>query len=101
MVHLLYVRHCARFQGYKNSCDVAPQEAHDPVKTSIRFNHRDFPGGPVVKNSPCSTGDAGLIPDQGTKIPYAAGQRSPLSATSGLTCHNKRSHVLQQRPDAA
>ena len=38
--------------GYKNSYDVAPQEAHDPVKMSIRFNHRDFPGGSVVKNSP-------------------------------------------------
>lgn len=23
----------------------------------------------MVKNSPCSTGDAGLIPDQGIKIP--------------------------------
>ena len=53
----------------------------------------------MVKNSPCSTGDAGLIPDQGTKIPHAAGQLSPLTATSGLACHNKRSHVLQ--PDAA
>ena len=59
-----------------------------------------FPGGPVVKNSPCSTGDAGLIPNQGTKIPHAAGQLSPLTATSGLACHNKRSHVLQRRPDA-
>ena len=71
MVHLLYVRHCARFQGYKNSCDVAPQEAHDPVKTSIRFNHRDFPGGPVVKNSPCNAWDMSGIPGQGTKIPHA------------------------------
>ena len=29
----------------------------------------DFPGGPVVKNPPCSAGEVGLIPGQGTKIP--------------------------------
>ena len=31
---------------------------------------RDFPDGPVVKNLPSSAGDAGSIPDLGTKIPY-------------------------------
>ena len=29
----------------------------------------DFPGGPVVKNLPCSAEDTGLIPGWGTKIP--------------------------------
>ena len=71
MGHLLYVRHCARFQGYKNSYDVAPQEAHDLVKMSIKFNHRDLPGFPVVKNSPCNAWDMGWIPGQGTEIPHA------------------------------
>ena len=33
----------------------------------------DFPGGPVVKNSPSNAGDAGLIPDEGTNIPPAVG----------------------------
>ena len=28
---------------------------------------RDFPGGPVVKTSPSSVRDAGLIPGQGAK----------------------------------
>ena len=37
----------------------------------------DFPDGPVVKNPPCNAEDAGSIPDQGTKIPRAAGQLSP------------------------
>ena len=37
----------------------------------------DFPGGPMVKNPPCNSGDAGLIPVQGTKVPHAAGQLSP------------------------
>ena len=36
-----------------------------------------FPSGPVVKNPPADTGDMGLIPDQGTKIPHASGQLSP------------------------
>ena len=31
----------------------------------------DFPGGPVVKNLPCNTGNMGSIPGQGTKIPHA------------------------------
>ena len=30
-----------------------------------------FPGGPVVKNLPCNSGDTGLLPGQGTKIPHA------------------------------
>ena len=39
--------------------------------------YRNFPGDPVVKNQPCNSGDAGLIPVQGTKVPHAAGQLSP------------------------
>ena len=42
---------------------------------------RELPGGPVVKNLPSSAGDVGSIPDQGTKIPHALGQLSPLTAT--------------------
>ena len=38
-------------------------------------------GGPVVKNLPSNAGDVGSIPDQGTKIPHALGQLSPLTAT--------------------
>ena len=30
---------------------------------------RDFPGGPVVETLPANTGDVGLIPGQGAKIP--------------------------------
>ena len=36
----------------------------------------DLPGVPVVKNLPASTGDIGLIPCRGTKIPHARGQLS-------------------------
>ena len=31
----------------------------------------DFPGAPVVKTSPSTTGGAGSIPGRGTKIPHA------------------------------
>ena len=37
---------------------------------------RDSPGGPVVKNLPCNSGDSGLIPGQGTKIPHTSEQQS-------------------------
>ena len=46
---------------------------------------RDFPGGPVVKNLPCSAGNVGSIPGQGTKIPHATGQLSPRATTTELT----------------
>ena len=41
----------------------------------------DCRGSPVAKNLPCNAGDAGSIPDWGTKIPLAAGQLS-LRATA-------------------
>ena len=31
----------------------------------------ELPGGPVIKNPPSNAEDAGSIPGQGTKIPYA------------------------------
>ena len=37
----------------------------------IRSGGWDFPGGPVVKTLPSTTGGAGSIPGQGTKIPHA------------------------------
>ena len=40
----------------------------------------------MVKNSACSAGDVGLIPGQGTKIPHAAEQPSPCTATSEPRC---------------
>ena len=46
------------------------------------MQHRDFSGGPVVKNSPPNAGDVGWIPGQGTKIPHAAEQLSPHTAAT-------------------
>ena len=41
----------------------------------------DFPGASGVKNPPCNAGDVGSIPAQGTNIPHAMGQLSPLATT--------------------
>ena len=49
---------------------------------------RDFRGGPVVKNPPYNSGDVGLIPGQGTKIPHDAGQLSPHATTTELVSLN-------------
>ena len=38
----------------------------------------------MVKNPPYNAGDAGSIPDQGTKVPHAAGQLSPRATTTKL-----------------
>ena len=50
--------------------------------------HRDFSGGPVVKNPSCNAGDAGSIPGRGTRIPHATGQLSPRATTTELARHN-------------
>ena len=51
------------------------------VETFAKVCVRTFPSDPVVKILPCSAGDAGLIPDQGTKIPHISEQQS-LSTTT-------------------
>ena len=44
--------------------------------TATKTSFWDFCSGPMVKNSPSNTGEAGLIPGQETKIPHAEGQLS-------------------------
>ena len=56
--------------------------------------HRDFPGGPVVRNLSCNAGDAGSIPGRGTKIPHATGQLSSHATTRETVYHNYRAHML-------
>ena len=52
-------------------------------KRMIRWSlSGDLPGGPVVKNLPCSSGGVGLIPGQGTKIPHAAEQLNQWTTTT-------------------
>ena len=49
----------------------------------------------MVKNPPTNAGDAGLIPDQGTKIPQTMGQLSPCTTTTEPACLNYRAWVPQ------
>ena len=50
--------------------------------TDQNLRVKDIPGGPVVKNSPCDTGNTGSSPAQGPKILHAVEQLSPDAATS-------------------
>ena len=66
----------------------------------------DFPGAPVVKNLPCNAGDGSFIPGRGTKIPHAVEQLRPraitresVCCTEGFCMMQRRSCVLQRRPD--
>ena len=43
----------------------------EALNVSTKSLFWDFPGGPVVKNLSANTGDMGLIPGPGTKIPHA------------------------------
>ena len=65
------------------------------VNQKSRTMHRDFPGGPVVKNLPSNAGDVGSISGQETKIPHAAEQLSLHAATTEPTCPNQRGRVPQ------
>ena len=47
----------------------------------------DFPGGIVVKNTPSKARDPGSITGQGTKIPPALGQLSPVAITREPMLH--------------
>ena len=57
--------------------------------------HWDLPGGPVVKNLPCNTGDMGQIPGWGAKILHGMERLETLCATMKIlhdatkTCHRQ------------
>ena len=46
----------------------------------------------MVKNPPSNSGDAGSIPDQGTKIPHVSGQLNQHAATRQLQLEKPLSH---------
>ena len=64
-------------------------------KQNEKTTHRDFPGGPVVKNLPSNAGDVGLIPGRGTKIPHAMGQLNPHATTTEPACSRARAPQLE------
>ena len=54
---------------------------------------RDFSGGSLVENLPCSAGYVSPIPGAGTKISHAAGQLSLCTAVTEPVC--SRASLLQ------
>ena len=66
-------------------------------KDHLRDYNKNFLGGPVVKNPPCSEGDTSSTPGRETNILYAMGQLSPHTTTREPASHNKRSCMKQQR----
>ena len=80
------------------SCDLFPNSSVGQIREKKRGGS---PGGPVVKNLPSSTGDAGSIPGQGAKIPHAAGQLS-LCATATEPARSRAcAPQLERSPCAA
>ena len=72
-----------------------------PCFQNVRIVDKDFPGGPVVKTSPCSAEGMGSSPDQRTKIPHApgCGKKNKLSIKTGSSpvvsgVVHPRAHVL-------
>ena len=47
-------------------------------EVAIKMSEGDFPGGSVVKGPPSNVGGVGLIPGQGSKVPYAEGYGQKL-----------------------
>ena len=86
--------------GIVSSCEhsgeVEPLRAHEAEPLVLRnlvsecaaFGQQVSKGGSVVKNLPSSAGHVGSIPGQGTKIPHAEEQLSPLTATTEPVCLN-------------
>ena len=55
---------------------------------------RDFSDSPVVNKLLYGVGHGGFILGQGTKIPHATEQLSPLIATREPMGHSERSHMM-------
>ena len=70
--------------GQESKCFSFPERLHfrTAPASQLRSTPGDFPAGSVVKNLPCNAVNAGSIPGQGTMIPHAAGQLSPLAAST-------------------
>ena len=73
---LLQVKELYFFSFIKLDSDVISLEKKKKL-SGLKKKLRDFSGGLVVNNPPSSTGDTGLTPGQGTRIPHALKRVSP------------------------
>ena len=62
------------------------ENGSNTVTYSIRTLQTGTPLVPVVKNPPCTAGDAGSIPCRVTEIPHASKKLSPCTATTEPVC---------------
>ena len=58
-----------------------------PLVICLKKPPQGFPGGPVVKNLPCSTEDTGSSPGQGTKIQCHRATAESAASTGEATLH--------------
>ena len=86
----------ARQQRPGTNIVVKPHDGIPHCSQKKNAQTRNFAGGPVVKNLPSNTGDTGLIPGQGTKIPPAVGQLSPCTPASEPTYSGARAPQLER-----
>lgn len=77
----------------------------DHNKTHLQISNKkipgDFPVGPVVKNPLGNAGEVGSTPCLGARTPHTVEQLSPHATTRESGHCNERSHMMQQRPNAA
>ena len=95
-VQFTYLLHNFNHRNHSTTTEVKFLKSVKVGKAEIegsRNHKRDFPGGPVVKNTSCNAGDKGSIPGQETKIPRAEKQQSPCTATTEPS--HSRAHVPQ------
>ena len=59
------------------------------LEVLFKYQHRDFPGGPVVKTSPSNAGGVGSIPDQRAKTPFASSQNQSIKQKQNYNKFNK------------
>ena len=63
------------FKNQLKQLTISVEQTNDSISMQ-KYHCRDFPGGPVVKISPCSAESGGSIPGHTTKIPRASGQKT-------------------------
>ena len=80
-----------RAQGLSFSEKRAQKCPAASTNSCFKVSARDFPGGPVVKNSPSSVGDSGSTPGRGTKTSRAKEQLSLSVVTAEPVRRNRRS----------
>ena len=74
--------------GQENPSTTSPVPLKTPTKNVDdlwKDKCGDYPGGPVVKNPPCSLGDSGSIPGWELRFPHATEQLSPCATTKILS----------------